>query len=65
MGIYFLEYPMIGSFFYSLAFVTALEALVEKRITGFPVIDDDWILVILFTILTMARKKGATFIYTA
>lgn len=56
---------MIGSFFYSLAFVTALEALVEKRITGFPVIDDDWILVILFTILTMARKKGATFIYTA
>lgn len=24
---------------------TALEALVEKRITGFPVIDDDWKLV--------------------
>lgn len=27
------------------SFVTALETLVEKRITGFPVIDDDWKLV--------------------
>lgn len=35
--------------FYSLSFVvTALDALVEKRITGFPVIDDQWKLVNLF-----------------
>lgn len=33
--------------FFSLCFVcTALETLVEKRVTGFPVIDDDWKLVI-------------------
>lgn len=36
--------------FYSLVFVvSALEALVEKRITGFPVIDDNWKLVISLT----------------
>lgn len=27
--------------------IAALEALVEKRVTGFPVIDDDWNLVVL------------------
>lgn len=31
--------------------LTALEALVEKKITGFPVIDEDWKLVILFKLL--------------
>lgn len=33
-----------------LAYVTALETLVEKRITGFPVVDDDWKLVILLSL---------------
>ena len=28
--------------------ITALEALVEKRITGFPVVDEDWNLVEFF-----------------
>ncbi len=50
LGFYFCKYILgLVQSFYSLSFVvTALEALVEKRITGFPVVDDHWKLVILF-----------------
>lgn len=36
---------------------TALEALVEKRVTGFPVIDDDWKLVKVSIAFAFFSKK--------
>lgn len=38
--------------------VTALQTLVEKRITGFPVIDDDWKLVSVFFFPLNERKSN-------
>lgn len=40
-----------------LASVTALETLVEKRITGFPVVDDDWKLASLLSLSPISYCK--------
>lgn len=48
-ALYLLEILSNSSrFFNNFTLCTALDTLVEKRITGFPVVDDDWKLVMFY-----------------